>query len=172
MNITITARRITVRDTLREKIETKLSKFDRYFGTDTTAKVVLSSEKDRHTMEITLVYKDLIFRVQQTDESMLAALDACMDILERKIRKHKTKLQKRLKDDRFAQAFFPEEEKEYDVVKRKSFTVRPITVDEAILQMNLLGHQFYVFLNAVTNQINVVYRRKDGGYGLIEPDTL
>ena len=170
MNITITARRITVRDTLREKIETKLSKFDRYFGTDTTAKVVLSSEKDRHTMEITLVYKDLIFRVQQTDESMLAALDACMDILERKIRKHKTKLQKRLKDDRFAQAFFPEEEKEYDVVKRKSFTVRPITVDEAILQMEMLGHSFFLFGDAESGELSVVYKRGDGKYGQLIPE--
>lgn len=169
MNITITARRITVRDTLREKIETKLSKFDRYFGQDTTAKVVLSNEKERYTMEITLVYKDVIFRVQQTNESMLAALDACMDVLERKIRKHKTKLQKRLKDDSFAQNFVAEEES-YDIVKTKTFHVKPVTVDEAILQMEMLGHTFFVFENAETAEINVVYRRGDGKYGQIIPE--
>ena len=118
----------------------------------------------------------MIFRAEERAEDMEDALDGCVDSLVRQIRKNKTRVEKRLRSgafDAYTDMEPVSEELDFDVVRTKKIPLnKPQDVDEAILQMNLLGHQFYVFLNAVTNQINVVYRRKDGGYGLIEPDTL
>ena len=115
-------------------------------------------------------------RAEVTGDDMYSCIDKAQDILERQIRKHKTRLSKRLQEGVLKQpdAFRPEvdveEEKEFNVVRTKRFAVKPMPVEEAILQMNLLGHEFYMFSNAETNQVNVVYKRKDGNYGLIEPE--
>lgn len=171
MKIIITAKKFNVRDALREKIEKKLTKFDRYFGGDTTAKVMCSTEKDRETMEITLTYGGMVFRVQQTTNDMSASLDACIDVLERKIRKNKTRLQKRLKDGAFAvDAGYVEPESAYNLVKTKRFTVKPMDVEEAILQMEMLGHTFFLYQDPTSEEIQVIYRRADGGYGLLVPE--
>ena len=169
MNIIITARKFTVRDALRERIEKKLSKFERYFDKDTTAKIVCSTEKDRETMEITLTYDNMVYRVQQTTGDMNGSLDACIDVLERKIRKNKTRLQKRLKEGAFTELPVAEEDT-YDIVRTKHFTVRPMSVEEAMLQMEMLGHTFFIYEDAETEEINVVYCRADGGYGRIGPE--
>ena len=133
-------------------------------------------EKSAKIVEITVAHGGMIFRAEERAEDMEDALDGCVDSLVRQIRKNKTRVEKRLRSgafDAYTDMEPVSEELDFDVVRTKKIPLnKPQDVDEAILQMNLLGHQFYVFLNAVTNQINVVYRRKDGGYGLIEPDTL
>ena len=152
MKITITGRKCTPRESFKTHAEKKLAKIERLFGEEAEAKITA------------------------TAEDMEDALDGCVDSLVRQIRKNKTRVEKRLRSgafDAYTDMEPVSEELDFDVVRTKKIPLnKPQDVDEAILQMNLLGHQFYVFLNAVTNQINVVYRRKDGGYGLIEPDTL
>ncbi len=115
----------------------------------------------------------MIFRAQERADELNEALDKCVDTLIRKIRKNKTKLAKRIHDGDFDSLNAEEaveEEREYDLVRTKSISVKPESIEEAILQMNMLGHEFYMFRNSETNAINVVYRRTDGGYGLIEPE--
>ena len=183
MKITITGRKVNLRDNFKELAKKKLSRFDRIFDEDADANVVVTLEKNRQTVEITIKQRGMIYRAESTALEMNDALDQVMSALGRQIRKNKTKLAKKVHSgaiDQYLSDFPVEEpvademeaEPEYRVVRTKHFFVKPLSVDEAILQMNLLGHQFYVFLNAATNQINVVYRRKDGGYGLIEPDTV
>ena len=149
MKITITGRKCTPRESFKTRAEKKLAKIERFFGEEAEAKITATVEKSAKIVEITVAHGGMIFRAEERAEDMEDALDGCVDSLVRQIRKNKTRVEKRLRSGAF-----------------DAYT------DMAILQMNLLGHQFYVFLNAVTNQINVVYRRKDGGYGLIEPDTL
>ena len=158
MKITITGRKCTPRESFKTHAEKKLAKIERFFGEEAEAKITATVEKSAKIVEITVAHGGMIFRAEERAEDMEDALDGCVDSLVRQIRKNKTRVS---------------EELDFDVVRTKKIPLnKPQDVDEAILQMNLLGHQFYVFLNAVTNQINVVYRRKDGGYGLIEPDTL
>lgn len=173
MNMIITTKKFTVRDALRERIETKLAKFERYFDKDTTAKIVCRTEKDREIMEITLIYDNIVYRVQQTTGDMNASLDACLDVLDRKIRKNKTKLQKRLREGAFTQlepGAVEEKEPSYDLVKTKHFHLRPMTIEEAILQMEMLGHNFFIYEDAESEEVHVVYRRADGGFGRIIPE--
>lgn len=171
MNITIIGRKCTPRESFKERAESKLQKVEKFFGPDADAKVTASVEKNAKTVEITLTKGGYIFRAQERSQDLEDALDTCVDSLIRQIRKNKTKLQKRIHEVSFDEVFnAPEEdEQEYDIVRTKTVIVKPESVDEAILQMNMLGHKFYVFRNAETDMINVVYERNDGGYGIIEP---
>lgn len=173
MNITITGRKCTPRDSFKERAEEKLLKVEKFFGPDATAKVTASVEKNSKSCEITLMKKSLIFRAQERSDDLEEALDKCVDSLIRQIRKNKTRLSKRLRDVSFDEVFIAdtaeEEETDFELVRRKAVVLKPETPDEAILQMNMLGHQFYLFRNAETDAACVVYKRADGGYGLIEP---
>lgn len=175
MNITVIGRKCTPRDSFKQRAEKKLAKIDRFFGSDADAKVTATVEKNSQSVEITVNNDGMIFRAESRAENMNDALDDCVDLLIRQIRKNKTRVEKRLKSGAFdAAAGAGEapvtEEKDFDLVRRKSIPVKPQTTDEAILQMNMLGHKFYMFVNAETDKISVVYCRDDGGYGLLEAD--
>lgn len=183
MKFVFTDKKVTLPNFIHKYAEKKVGKLDRFFKEDATAAITFSVEKERlNKVEITIRSSGTIFRVSESTSDMQASIDAAVTTLERQIRKNKTRLEKRLRQGAFERvvdaaevsSFAPEEpeEGEYRIVRSKTFPLKPMSRDEAILQMNLLGHQFYVFLNAATSQINVVYRRRDGGYGLIEPDTL
>ena len=177
MKIAITSRKVNLRDNFKERVEKKLSKFNRIFDEDAQANVTVTLEKNRQTVEITIRQNGMVYRAEQTAEEMNDALDAVIEVLGRQIRKNKCRLEKKMRaavlDDFLAQEELEEddmEEKEYEVVRSKRFPVKPLDVEEAILQMNMVGHQFYMYRNAETGEINVVYRRKDGTYGLLEPE--
>lgn len=172
MNITIVGRKCNPREDFRARAEKRLSKVDKLFGEEAAAKVTATVEKSCHIVEITVTKGGMIYRAEEQAENMVDALDECVDSLIRQIRKNKTRLDKKLHaavlDDFFTDEV--EEEKDFDIIREKSVALKPQSVEEAILQMNLLGHQFYMFLNADTDQINVVYKRNANGYGLIAPD--
>lgn len=172
MKITVIGRKCTPRDSFKEHAEKKLAKIDRFFGDEATAKVTATVEKSSQTVEITVLNEGMIFRAQAKAENMNEALDDCVDLLIRQIRKNKTKLEKRLRQGAFDdyQGLEVEEEPEFELIRTKSVPVKPQSVDEAILQMNMLGHKFYMFRNSANDSLAVVYRRDDGGYGLIEPE--
>lgn len=171
MKITVIGRKCTPRDSFREHAEKKLAKIDRFFGDEATAKVTATVEKTSQTVEITVNNDGMIFRAQAKAENMNEALDNCVDLLIRQIRKNKTKLEKRLRSGAFdGYQEFEDEEPEFELVRTKTIPIKPQSVDEAILQMNMLGHQFYMFRNSANDSVAVVYRREDGGYGLIEPE--
>lgn len=173
MNITITGRKCTPRESFKERAEEKLLKVEKFFGPNATAKVTASVERNSKSCEITLIKNSMIFRAQERSDDLEDALDKCVDSLIRQIRKNKTRLSKRLRDVSFDEVFIEdsneEEETDFDLVRSKTVVLKPETPDEAILQMNMLGHQFYMFRNAETDTVCVVYKRADGGYGLIEP---
>lgn len=174
MNITIIGRKCSPRESFKERAEKKLAKVERLFGSDTNAKIVASVEKKSQSVEITLTKNGLTFRAQERSENMNDALDACVESLIRQIRKNKTKLEKRIHDGNFdaliAEPEAVEEETEFEVVRTKSLALKPQSVEEAILQMNMLGHKFYMFLDVATDNIAVVYCRDDGGYGVLVPE--
>lgn len=171
MKITTTGRKIDITLGLKEYIEKKLSKLDKFFSEESTAQATLSVQKDDHIIEVTIYHDGMIFRAEVRDADMYASIDRVVDVLERQIRKQKTRLEKRLREGAFAE-FEPStdyvEEEEFKIVKTKKYENKPMSVEEAILQMNLLGHEFYIFNNAETLDKEVVYKRKDGNYGLIE----
>ncbi len=172
MNITIVGRKCNPREDFRERAEKRLSKVEKLFGTDADAKVTATVEKNCHIVEITVSKGNMLFRAEEGSDNMLDALDECVDSLIRQVRKNKTRLEKKIHsavlDDFFAEPL--EEEEDYQVIREKYIALKPQSVEEAILQMNMLGHQFYMFLNADTDTINVVYRRNAAGYGLLAPD--
>lgn len=171
MNITIVGRKCTPRESFKEHAAKKLQKVEKFFGSEATAKITATVEKNAKVVEITLQKGGFIFRAQERAQDLEDALDACVDSLIRQIRKNKTKLERRLREVSFDEVFnAPEaEEEEFDIVRTKAVVLRPQSADEAILQMNMLGHTFYMFLNADSGAVNVVYRRKDGGYSILEP---
>ncbi|NCC87779.1 MAG: ribosome-associated translation inhibitor RaiA [Clostridia bacterium] len=173
MKITIIGRKCTPRESFRERAEIKLSKIEKFFSDEAEAKITATVEKNKKIVEITVLNNNMIFRAEDHADELEEALDHCVDSLVRQIRKNKTKVEKQLRKGAFDEYLGDtniHEETEFDVVRTKSLNLKPQSIDEAILQMNMLGHQFYVFLNQDYNETNVVYRRKDGGYGLIEPN--
>jgi putative sigma-54 modulation protein len=174
MRVTVSGRNINVRPSLREYIEGKLGKFDKYFNTDVDVKVTLGVTKDRHTVEITMPLKQgVTFRAEETTPDMYQSVDQVMDKLTKQMRKHKTKIEKRYhKHESIRVAQIPDYEgvhEEKEIVKTKTFPIKPMDPEEAVLQMEMLHHDFFVFMNGETEEVNVVYIRKDGNYGLIEP---
>lgn len=180
MKITIIGRKVTLRDNFKELATKKLMRFDRIFDENAEATVTVTLERNRQTVEITIRQPGMICRAEETAAEMNDALDKVISALGRQIRKNKTRLEKRLHSgainqyvQEYAEDAEPtdEEPEEYEIVKTKHFYVKPASVEEAILQMNMLEHQFFMFRNTDNNEINVVYRRKDGKYGLLEPDS-
>ncbi|MBC8532596.1 ribosome hibernation-promoting factor, HPF/YfiA family [Yeguia hominis] len=175
MNVKIIGRKVTLRDNFKTLVSKKLSRFERIFDEDADATVTVTLERNRQTVEVTIQQRGMIYRAEATDFEMNDALDQVMQALGRQIRKNKSRLDKQIHsaalDDYIAQeSLAPEEDETFEVVRTKHFAVKPMSVEEAILQMNLLGHQFFMFRNTENEEINVVYRRKDGNYGLLEPD--
>lgn len=173
MNIVYTARKTTLRDSFKERTEKKLKKMDRFFD-DAKATIVVTSEKDRETVEITIHAAGMLFRAEKTTGDRVESLDAVVDALLRQIVRNKSKLEKRFRSQAFEnfdpEAHVFEEEEAVSLVKTKTFPVKPMTAEEAVLQMNLLGHSFFLFLNADNGMVNVVYSRRDGDYGLLIPE--
>jgi len=171
MNIKISARQTTVRDPFRDRIEKKLAKFDRFFDNDANANVVVSTAGGRETVEVTILSNGMIYRAEKTTADRAESLDAVVDLLFKQIVKNKSKLVKRMKAGGFEDlsAPFEEEEEGTEPIKVKQFAINAMDVEEAILQMNLLDHTFFLFKNAQTGKMNVVYRRHGNSYGVIEP---
>jgi len=173
MKTIITGKNIEVTEGLRERVEKKIGKLDKFFNNETEAHVTLSVQRTRQIAEVTISFNGIVLRAEESNEDMYTSIDKAIDLLERQIRKHKTRLERRLHDNdfRIEDLDFKEEvpeEKEFMIVRSKRFAVKPMDVEEAILQMNLLGHEFFMFYNSESKQVNVVYKRKDGNYGLIE----
>ena len=174
MKINIVARQMNVWDEMKATIESKLSKLDKYFGDEATATVTLSTRKSTKRMEITIVNDGTIFRSEVEDETFRNALDRAIYTIERQIRKNKTRLSRKLRSGAFDEGIFEtgeelEEDAEF-TIRRKSFPIKPMSAEEAIMQMNLLGHDFFVFKEDVGGKLCVVYKRHDNTYGLIEAD--
>lgn len=175
MKATFIERKVTLKDSYKEKFNLKLSKFDKIFDDTAKATVTASMVKDTYILELTIFYKNTIFRVQEDNEDCWAGMDEIIEDLKKQIRKYKTKLEKSLKQQSADFGGFEyddeeEEETEFEIVKTKNIPVKPMSSDEAILQMNLLGHEFFAYRNAETDNIDIVYKRKDGRYGLIETE--
>lgn len=174
MKIKVVERKVTINDSTREKLESKLLKFDKLLGESAEAVATFNTQKDKIFLEISIRSDDMIIRAESSDPDAKIAIDKIIDVLEGQFRKYKTKLARKIKtftpDLYFADAPVAEEETEFKVVKSKKFFMKPMSVDEAILQMNLLGHEFFVFTNSETEKVNIVYKRKDLNYGLIETD--
>lgn len=172
MKITIVGRQMNVWDEMKIIIENKLKKLDKYFSDECSATATLSCRRDQKCLEITIVAAGTIFRSEVEDETFRNALDRAVYLIERQIRKNKTRLERRLKRGAFEQVMMDsgedfEEEKEFSI-RRKSFPIKPMSEEEAIMQMNLLGHEFFVFKNDSNDNVCVVYKRHDNTYGLIE----
>ena len=174
MRYTITGRNIEVTSGLRTAIEEKLGKLERYFHPDTEAVVTLSVQKEQQKIEVTIPVKGSIIRAEESSSDMYVSIDLVEEIIERQIKKYKKKLiDKKQSAQSFSDLFISEEynhDDEINIVKTKRFAVKPMDPEEACVQMELLGHSFYVFLNADTEEVNVVYKRNNSTYGLIEPE--
>ncbi len=173
MNISIISRNTSVRDNFRERCEKKLSKFDRFFDDDAKAVVTVSNQNGRETVEVMISSGGMFFRAEKTTSDRFDSLEAVADSLSRQIVRNKTKLERKFKSGKFLQEAEDEgiqPEENYGVVRTKKFHVNHMDVQEAILQMNMLGHSFFLFRDPATGEINVVYRRSDGNYGLLIPE--
>ena len=179
MKFTFTEKKVNLPKRIHNYAEKKVGKLDRYFKTEAEANLVFGVEKDRNKVELTIRSGATILRVSESTSDMFASIDAAVTSMERQLRKHKARLEKRLRQDAFERSvseeevssFAPEAEADdFEVVRTKKFPIKPMTVDEAILQMNLLDHNFFAFKLEDSGAFAVVYRRNDGGYGLIEDE--
>ncbi|MDQ7794204.1 MAG: ribosome-associated translation inhibitor RaiA [bacterium] len=170
MRIRISSRNLEVTAEVRKYVQKKVGKLSRYFDETPTCQVTLAVERDRHIIEITMALNGMILRGQEAAGDMFSSIDLVTDKLERQIRKYKTRINRHMRKVALPEELLPAPEEEDQVVKVKRFAIKPMPVEEAVLQMNLLGHDFFVFANSDDERINVVYRRKDGAYGLIVPE--
>jgi putative sigma-54 modulation protein len=173
MKLIVTGRKCTLKDSFRDRAEKKLEKIERFFGEEAEAKITVTGEKAQQVVEVTVIHAGIIFRAEERAFEANEALDKCVDVLIRQIRKNKTKVEKKLRAGAFDGEAPAEEpafqDSDYAVVRQKQVLLKPQTLEEAILQMNLLGHQFYMFQDAATGKVCVIYLRRDGNYGLLEP---
>lgn len=175
MILNFTGKNVEVTEALKDVTNKKLKRLDKYFQKDVVGNVVYSVERNWKIIEITINLPGTILRVEESSDDMYTSIDKAVDVLERQIRKYKTRLQKRNQTGetiRFENVI-PLKENEDEkpkIVKTKRFGMKPMSVEEAVLQMELLRHNFFVFMNADSEEVSVVYKRKDGNYGLIEPE--
>ena len=174
MKFIISGKNIEITQGLRSAVESKIGKLEKYFTQDTEVHVTLSVEKDRQKIGVTIPVKGSIIRSEQTSNDMYVSIDLVEEVIERQLKKYKNKItDKHQSGGNFQQAFiekeYPEEE-EVQIVRTKKFDIKPMYPEDACIQMELLGHNFFVFFNAETEQVNVVYKRKGNTYGLIEPE--
>lgn len=176
MKFIISGKNIDVTSGLKETVEHKLGKLERYFTPDTEIHVTLSVEKERQKIEVTIPVKGNIIRSEQVSNDMYVSIDLVEEVIERQLRKYKNKLVARHQEGgNFRQEFFEseyttEDDDEVKIVRTKRFGIKPMYPEDACIQMELLGHDFFVFCNAETDEVNVVYKRKNGTFGLIEPE--
>ena len=175
MRFTITGRNIEVTEGLKSAVENKLGKLEKYFDKDTDIIVTLGVEKERQKIEVTIPVKGNIIRSEQTSTDMYASIDLVEEVIERQLKKYKKKIiqSKHNPHTSFSKDYIDndyEEESEIKIVRAKRFGIKPMDPEESCIQMELLGHDFYVFSNADTGEVNVVYKRKGNTYGLIEPE--
>ena len=174
MKFIISGKNIDVTDGLRAAVEDKIGKLEKYFTSDTEVHVTMSVEKERQKIEVTIPVKGNIIRSEQVSNDMYVSIDLVEEIIERQLKKYKNKLV----DKKQAAAFFRQDfiekdymdEEEVKIVRSKRFDIKPMYPEDACIQMELLGHNFFVFCNAETDEVNVVYKRKGNTYGLIEPE--
>ena len=176
MKFIIIGKNIDVTTGLREAVESKLGKLERYFTPDTEIHVTLSVQKERQKIEVTIPVKGTIIRSEQVSDDMYVSIDLVEEVIERQLRKYKNKLVARHQEggglliEFFDSENAVEDDNEIKIVRTKKFGFKPMYPEDACVQMELLGHDFYVFCNAETDEVNVVYRRKNGSFGLIEPE--
>lgn len=173
MKVIVIGKNIEVTAALKDAVEKKLSRLDKLFSPEIEARATLSVQKNKKKIEVTIPFNGVILRSEESNDDMYASIDLVVDKLDRQIRKQKTKLQRRIHGDSLRFQYIPEEAidvAETKIVKTKKFAFKPMSAEEAVLQMELLAHTFFVFRNADDNKVNVVYKRKDGNYGLIEPE--
>lgn len=175
MKVNIYGKNMQLTDALKEATIRKIKRLDKFFQQDIEAKIVLSVEKKIQKVEVTIPFNGRIARVEEFSDDMYNSIDEAVESLEQQIRKHKTKLQdKRHANDSIKfeniEPLEEDDNTEFKVVKTKRFAIKPMNIEEAILQMDLLKHNFFVFLNADSEEVNVVYKRNDNNYGLIEPE--
>ena len=179
MKITTVGRQMEVTNDLKKLFENKLQKFDKFFKNEAEAVITLSKKRNLECLELMITANGTIFRGEECDSTFQNALDSSIEKIERQIRKNKTRLEKKFRDNIVdvnalwedgSDEIFEDEETEFDI-RTKTFSFKPMSVEEAIMQMNLLGHEFFVFTNQESEKVNVVYKRKNGGYGLIVPES-
>lgn len=174
MKFVIVGRNLEVTPGLRAAVEDKIGKLEKYFNPDTEAHVTLSVEKERQKIEVTIPVKGSIIRSEQVSNDMYVSIDLVEEIIERQLKKYKSKIvDKQQNASSFSKAFVENdymEDEEVKIVRTKKFDIKPMYPEDACIQMELLGHNFFVFCNAETDQVNVVYKRKGNTYGLIEPE--
>ena len=175
MKIIITGRNIELTEGLKNAVEDKLNKLEKYFTPDTDVYVTLSVEKERQKVEVTIPMKGNIVRSEQVSNDMYVSIDLVEEVIERQLKKYRTKLIAKYQSaaTSFKQEFLEEqsvEDEEIQITRVKKFDMKPMYAEDACVQMELLGHDFYVFVNAETDEVNVVYKRKGNTYGLIEPE--
>ncbi|MBR6259223.1 MAG: ribosome-associated translation inhibitor RaiA [Oscillospiraceae bacterium] len=179
MKFTYNEKKVQISDELRAYSEKKISKLDRFFKTESDAFVTFTIERGRHIAEITLRNNGMYYRVSESTNDMYASVDSAVAAIERQIRKNKTRLEKRLREGALEREINPSvahldldaEKDDFQIVRTKRFAIKPMTPEEAILQMNLLDHEFFAFKNQEENDaFAIVYRRKNGGYGLIDSE--
>ena len=175
MRVTVIGKNIDVTPALRETVERKISKLDRYFEPNVSARATLTVQKNSQIFEVTIPFNGVILRCEESTDDMYKSIDLVQAKLERQIRKQRTKLQRRSNESLRFSSFDEvalEEEDQREIVKVKRFNIKPMSTEEAILQMELVEHNFFVFKDSDTNNVNVLYKRKDGDYGLLEPDYI
>ena len=179
MRFIITGRNIVVTDALREAVEEKLGKLDKFFASETEVHVTLGVQKERQKIEVTIPVKGHIIRSEQESDNMYVSIDLVEEVIERQLKKYKNKIiDKKQNAADFADEYMDYEDEEangdesdeIEIIRTKHFGIKPMYPEDACVQMELLGHSFYVFLNAETEEVNVVYKRKGNTYGLIEPE--
>ena len=174
MRITISGRNIDLTDGLKGAVEEKLSKLEKYFTPDTDVYVTLSVEKERQKIEVTIPVKGNIIRSEQVSNDMYVSIDLVEEVIERQLKKYKTKIiSKQQAESNLRQEFIEKEtssDEDIKIIRSKKFGMKPMYPEDACVQMELLGHTFFVFRNAETDEVNVVYKRKNNTYGLIEPE--
>ncbi len=175
MRITITGRNIDLTDGLKAAVEDKLSKLEKYFTPDTDAHVTLSVEKERQKVEVTIPVKGSYIRSEQVSNDMYVSIDLVEEVIERQLKKYRTKIvsKQQSKGSAFKKEFLEggmEDDEEIKITRSKRFGMKPMYPEDACVQMELSGHDFFVFMNAETEEVNVVYKRKGNTYGLIEPE--
>lgn len=174
MNLVISGKNIDITEGLRSAVEEKIGKLERYFSEGTEVHVTMSTEKNRQKIEVTIPMKGSIIRAEETSTDMYVSIDLVEEVIERQLRKYKNKLiDKEQNTAQLSKAFIdesPYDEEEIEIIRSKKFAMKPMDPEEACVQMELLGHNFFVFRNADTEEVNVVYKRKGNTYGLIEPE--
>ncbi len=178
MKITTQGNGIKIGNRLEGKIESKMSKFDKYFGDEGTMNVRIRPEGNRMSVEITMKIDNKIYRAEAADEEILSAVDRTVDKLESQIRRNKTKFLKKRKEypeivnyieDDGGADYDLDSDADSKITRRKEFTLRPMTSEDAVLQLEMLGHDFFIYLDSELDSVCVIYKRKEGGYGLLEP---